>query len=294
MELSYRLQVTGFMKTIKTANPNDIKFFVEKIQLPMKNSHKGQNGKMLIVGGSQLFHSASLWSAEVASHFVDMVHYCSTEENNEIFLSLKKKFRNGIVVSRKDVDSYAEEDDVILVGPGLERTKETKDLVDSMLKNHSTKRFVLDAGALQMMNTDLLKKLTQPAIVTPHQKEFEGMFKFSITDQSLEQIAASVRCTAEEEDCIILLKAIHDFVSDGSDEYVIEGGNQGLTKGGTGDILAGLAASFYVRSDGLSSAICASYVLKKTADELFKSRGYWYNNSDILDTIPKVVNSIFL
>lgn len=293
MEQGYRLQVTGFMKTIKTANNLDIKPFLKKIILPKAGSHKGQNGKMLIVGGSQLFHSASLWSAEVASHFVDMVHYCSTEENNEIFLSLKKKFRNGIVVSRKDVDSYAEEDDVILIGPGLERTKETKTLVDSLLKKHSSKRFVLDAGALQMMDVRLLKKLSQPAIVTPHQKEFEAMFGFPLYKNS-EQNAASVRCTAEEENCVILLKAIKDYVSDGSDEYVIEGGNQGLTKGGTGDILAGLVASFYARSDGLSSAICASYVLKKTADELFKSRGYWYNNSDILDIIPKVVNSIFI
>lgn len=281
------------MNIIKTSNPKDILPFAKKIKLPVSDSHKGQNGKMLIVGGSQLFHSASLWSAEVASHFVDMVHYCSTEENNEIFLSLKKKFRNGIVVSRKEIDNYAEEDDVILVGPGLERTKETKGLVDSLLTKHRNKKFVLDAGALQMMDVGLLKKISQPAIVTPHQKEFEAMFGLSLYKDS-EQNAASVRCTAEEENCVILLKAIHDYVSDGSDEYMIEGGNQGLTKGGTGDILAGLVASFYASSDGLSSAICASYILKRTADELSKDKGFWYNNSDILDTIPKVVNSIFI
>ena len=282
------------MNILKTSNPKDILPFAKKIKLPVSDSHKGQNGKVLVIGGSQLFHSASLWSAEVASHFADMVHYASTEENNEIFLSLKKKFRNGIAVPRKEIDSYAEEDDVILVGPGLERTQETKKLVESLLKRHNTKRFVLDAGALQMMKPEWLKDLKEPAIVTPHQQEFEGMFKVSIADLPVEQKADVVQKMAKEFNCIILLKVVVDIISDGAITYVVEGGNQGLTKGGTGDILAGLVSGFVTHSDPISACVCASYMLKKTADELFKSRGYWYNNSDILDTIPKVVNSILI
>lgn len=282
------------MNILKTSNPKDILPFAKKIKLPVSDSHKGQNGKVLVIGGSQLFHSASLWSAEVASHFADMVHYASTEENNEIFLSLKKKFRNGIAVPRKEIDSYVEEDDVILVGPGLERTQETKKLVESLLKRHNTKRFVLDAGALQMMKPEWLKDLKEPAIVTPHQREFEGMFKVSIADLPVEQKADVVQKIAKEYNCIILLKVVVDIISDGAATYVVEGGNQGLTKGGTGDILAGLVSGFVTHSDPISACVCASYMLKKTADELFKSRGYWYNNSDILDTIPKVVSSILI
>ena len=282
------------MNILKTSNPKDILPFAKKIKLPVSDSHKGQNGKVLVIGGSQLFHSASLWSAEVASHFADMVHYASTEENNEIFLSLKKKFRNGIAVPRKEIDSYVEEDDVILVGPGLERTQETKKLVESLLKRHNTKRFVLDAGALQMMKPEWLKDLKEPAIVTPHQREFEGMFKVSIADLPVEQKADVVQKIAKEYNCIILLKVVVDIISDGAATYVVEGGNQGLTKGGTGDILAGLVSGFVTHSVPISACVCASYMLKKTADELFKSRGYWYNNSDILDTIPKVVSSILI
>src|SRR3989338_8813397 len=98
---------------IKTSSLNSIKPFLKSIHLPQPNSHKGQNGRILVIGGSTLFHSASLWAAEIASHFVDMVHYASTVENNEIFLSLKKKFRNGIVVPKKDISLYAKEDDAI-------------------------------------------------------------------------------------------------------------------------------------------------------------------------------------
>ncbi len=282
------------MKILKTTNPKDIEPFAKKIKLPVGDSHKGQNGKVLVIGGSQLFHSASLWSAEVASHFADMVHYCSTEENNEIFLSLKKKFRNGIVVSRNDLDSYAVEDDIILVGPGLERTQETKKLVESLLKRHNEKRFILDAGALQMMDPELLKGLKQPAIITPHQQEFQKLFGVSISEMSNNEKAEIVRRTAKEYKCVMLMKSITDFVSDGEVAIQIVGGNQGLTKGGTGDILAGLVSGLAAHSDSVSASVCASYTLKKVADVLLISKGYWYNNSDILDIIPKVVNSIFI
>src|SRR4030042_3221729 len=94
---------------------------IKKSFIQKPDSHKGQNGKILIIGGSSLFHSASIWAAEIASYFVDIVHYSSTVENNEVFLALKKKFRNGIVVSQKDLLHYIQEDDAILVGPGMIR-----------------------------------------------------------------------------------------------------------------------------------------------------------------------------
>lgn len=279
---------------IKTAQPNSITPFLKNIKLPVSESHKGQNGKILIIGGSQLFHAASLWSAEVASHFADMVHYASTEENNEIFLSLKTKFKNGIIVHREHLESYVKEDDVILMGPGLERNDETRKLTKQILTQAQGKQIIIDAGSLQMMTPEMLSSLQKPAIITPHQQEFEHLFGMSITHKTNEEKATIVQEMAAKYHCIILLKAITDFVSDGKEVVQIDGGNQGLTKGGTGDILAGLVAGLVTHSDPISGCVCASYVLKKTAETLFIDRGYWYNNSDILDTIPKVVNSIFL
>ena len=106
---------------IQTSDLNSIKTLFKKFVLPKSNSHKGQNGKVLIIGGSSLFHAASLWSAEVASHFVDMVHYSSTIENEKIFHELKKVFRNGMIVPQSQLEHYAAEDDVILLGPGMMR-----------------------------------------------------------------------------------------------------------------------------------------------------------------------------
>ncbi len=104
---------------IKTNDPKTYKSFLKYIPIPKPNSHKGQNGKVLIIGGSSLFHASSIWAAEMASHLVDMVHYASTRENEEILVALKKRFRNGIVVKQKDIPLYIEEDDSILIGPGM-------------------------------------------------------------------------------------------------------------------------------------------------------------------------------
>jgi len=124
---------------IKTSDTRSVKSIFNQLKLPQPNSHKGQNGRVLIIGGSSLFHSASLWAAEVASHFCDMVHYSSTEENQEIFLSLKKKFHNGIIVPQEKLMDYVKEDDVILVGSGMMRegaeAKYTFDLTRSLIKN---------------------------------------------------------------------------------------------------------------------------------------------------------------
>jgi len=304
---------------IKTNDLKTVRDFFKKLILPKKNSHKGQNGKILIIGGSSLFHAASLWAAEIASYFVDMVHYCSTEENEKIFLNLKTKFRNGIIVPRKNLLDYVVEDDAILVGPGMIRKdisniknqilkmsiKNQKDIINIkdeglytyfltkfLIENFPEKKFVFDAGSLQMMEKEWLLKLKTPAIITPHQKEFERLFNEKILNLDFNEKIELVKANAKKYKVVILLKAVKDIISDGEKVYIIEGGNQGLTKGGTGDILSGLIVSFYSKNFALESAIISSYLLKKTADELFLQNGYWYNINNIINMIPKVFKKI--
>ena len=100
--------------------------FLKKLYLPKEDSHKGQNGRLLIIGGSHLFHSASLWALKVASRIVDLVHYSSVQENNKIVQDLKEEFRDGIVVPRTEIENYIEEDDCILIGPGMVRVEDQK------------------------------------------------------------------------------------------------------------------------------------------------------------------------
>lgn len=290
-----------------------------QIKKPQKESHKGQNGRLLIIGGSKLFHAASLWSLTVASRIVDLVHYSSTPENNAIVHDLKTEFRDGIIVPREEVDAYIEEDDCILIGPGMVRTEgvqaesgrrkaeslkdiekiedegmQTAVLTNYLLAKYPKKQWVIDAGALQMMEPSLTP---QHAILTPHRREFEQL-KLSVKRKALSvkfetlELKEQVKLFAQEFNCIVLVKGEVDIVSDGSRIMEIAGGNAGMTKGGTGDVLAGLIAGLSCMNDPWVATVAGSYINKAAGDSLFKKVGVYFNASDLASEIPKVMNQL--
>lgn len=291
--------------------------YLRKIRIPAAVSHKGQNGKVLIIGGSSLFHGAIIWAAEAASLLADMVHVASTEENNEIIRSLKVKWQTGIVIRQSTIPEYAHEDGVILVGNGMMRDSAshvhdetcsdkawsdivaiknegifTREAVYHLINSYPDKQFVFDAGVLQMMHPNWLKKVNIRPIITPHQKEFASLFGTDLTQLSIEDKQAIVMHHAQKYNCIIVLKAVEDIITDGTQCVRVVGGNAGLTKGGTGDILAGIIAGLVSTTDPFASAVCGSYLLKKTADTLFTMKGYWYSVHEILDELPHTLRGI--
>jgi hydroxyethylthiazole kinase-like uncharacterized protein yjeF len=263
---------------------------IKKIALPDPVSHKGQNGRLLVIGGSHLFHAASLWALTVSSRIVDLVHYASVPENNELVAKAKEEFRNGIVISRSDIDAYIQEDDCVLIGPGMMRDSETKNLTHTLLTKYPTKQWVIDAGALQMLE---LADIPNHAILIPHHKEFEGLVgEASMTPNDF----------AMQHHCIVLLKGPQDIACgiDSSDAAVgvqcrsIAGGNAGMTKGGTGDVLAGLIAALTCKNDPFVSTLAGSFINKKAGDALYEKVGPYFNATDLANQIPVTMKEILL
>ncbi|MFQ5452240.1 MAG: NAD(P)H-hydrate dehydratase [Candidatus Paceibacterota bacterium] len=274
---------------------------IRTFNAPAKRSHKGQNGRLLVIGGSSLFHSAVLWSAQVASHFVDLVHFSSTKENEKIFINLKSKFTNGIVIKQEHLEKYVEEDDCVLLGPGMLRKAPfspnneviyTKEITHKLLTNFPRKRFVIDAGALQMLDLSLLSSMKVKPILTPQTAEFTRLFNIDLEDKSLDEKSSIVKHTARDHNCVILLKSVEDIISDGNKTVIVKGGNEGLTKGGSGDVLAGLTSAFYTKNYALIAATLASYILNTTAEELARTNSRFYTTSDLVTLIPKVSKNI--
>ena len=266
---------------------------LSKIILPQKFSHKGQNGRLLIIGGSHLLHAASLWSLTVASRIVDLVHYASVPENNRIVQDLKAEFRDGIIVPRTEIENYIEEDDCVLIGPGMVRAnnvaiqqynnitmnlediekiedggQQTAVLTNYLLQKYPHKQWVIDAGALQMCDTILIPK---NAILTPHRREFDQL-KFKIKNSKLKmeienlKLEDQVKRFALHYRCIAL----------------------------TGDVLAGLIAALVCKNDPWVATVAGSYINKQAGDELYKKVGYFFNASDLADEIPKVMKKLLV
>jgi len=312
----------------KTFNPQDVNLYQ-----PPVNSHKGQNGKLLVIGGSKLFHSSIFWSADVASRIVDLVHLTSpANENNQIFRKqLKQKFWNGIVTDWKDVEGYIEEDDCVLIGPGMIRESDTNDanrhandtnnslhsyefvdshryqqlgswaksdktgeIVNYFLKKYPTKKWVIDGGALQEVNLDLI---TESCILTPHRKEFQGLLsktqssKLKVQSHNSKLKAVQI-LSGQLRFATILLKGPVDIVCSGEKCTQISGGNAGMTKGGTGDVLAGLVAALYCKNDAWTTAAMASYINKKAGDNLYKRVGPYFNAEDLVKEVPLTIYGI--
>lgn len=265
---------------------------MQKLFYPSKTSHKGDNGKLTIIGGSHLFHGASLWALKVASRIVDMVFYSSTQENNELTKNLKSELYDFIAVPREKIESYIKESDGILVGPGLPREEgrgkdeeSTKELTERLLKKFPNKKWVIDAGSLTEMEPELLKNFAGNVIITPHPKEFEKLFGIKSSEKTVARIA-------KEYNSIILLKGPMDIVCSPQECVEVEGGNAGMTKGGTGDVLAGLVAALACKNDLFLAAKLASQINKKAGDALYARVGPYFNASDLADEIPKVMKAL--
>ena len=276
-------------------NPIDLK----KLYIPAADSHKGQNGKVLVIGGSHLFHSSAFWALEMASKIVDMVYFSSTPMNNEIVKKLKAKFINGIIVPREKLEDYIAEADSILIGPGLPRPDgqelgddDTKVLTEKFLMKYPNKKWVIDGGSLQVIPPEIIPKT---AIITPNKKEFELLFRNVILSETknLKDPSAlpqdDIVHMARKYEITILLKGQVDFVADSNSVVKITGGNAGMTKGGTGDVLAGLVAALYSKNNAFLSASAGSFINKKAGESLFERMGLYYNASDLVLEIPVVM-----
>jgi len=275
---------------------------LKKLYIPSKNSTGEDNGQVTIIGGSSLFHGAPLLSLKVASRIVDMVFFSSPEPTiSDVANGIKSKLLSFVWIPWSEVEDYIAKSDAVLIGPGFmrfrsekspssfrskdcdEACKLTTSTTERLLKLFPNKRWVIDAGSLQTMETSWIPK---GAVLTPNRKEFENLFKIE------GEVDPGVICSkAREFGCTIVYKAPQTIIASEKEAVFVSGGNAGLTKGGTGDVLAGLTAALFSKNDSFLSAACASYILKAVADDIFEKVATNYNAEDLADQIPSLMGS---
>jgi NAD(P)H-hydrate epimerase len=275
-----------------------------KKNIPKRNplSHKGENGRVLIVGGSIDFHGAPILAAWGALNSgADLVSMAVPECNFEVSRNfapdlIVRKYPGEFLNSRAQeiILTMAKKADIVVFGPGLGDHAETMKTLKYLLE-HLEVPTLLDASAIQVL--ELLDKmpLKQPLIITPHHTEFEKLTgkPFKITDLADHKVRI-IRTLANDLNINILLKGPISIIA-GDDGRVEqnENGNPGMTVGGSGDVLAGLVAGLV--GQGLTPFdACASgaFILGEVGDRLFKAKGYAYTASDLAQEIPYIVKDI--
>ncbi len=258
--------------------------------LPKKNSSKGENGQITIIAGSSLFHGAPLLALGTASRFVDMVYFASPEKSvGEVADRLKSKLFSFIWTPWNELEHYLKKSDAILIGPGLmrfrsegvtdeerlacdEACQQTSEITKTLLASFPDKKWVIDGGSLQVMEPSWIPR---GAILTPNKKEYKKLFG----NMGVSDAAQKYRCT-------IVYKLPETVVCSPQRCIKVVGGNAGLTKGGTGDVQAGLTTALFAKNDAFLAASAGSFIIKAVADELYKNVGTAYNADDLASQIP--------
>jgi NAD(P)H-hydrate epimerase len=169
--------------------------------------------------------------------------------------------------------------DVVVMGMGLGRHPETLEALREIIP--LCRKTVIDADALQ-------HDLPLKGIVTPHAGEFRRISSVALPSSYWERIGP-VRDYSKEAGLVVLLKGKVDIISDGN---VVRGnttGNPGMTVGGTGDVLAGVTASFYARTTALRAAVAAAFVNGRAGDLVYPEKDFGMVATDVVEKIPEAM-----
>ncbi len=252
---------------------------VKVLHKPSQGSHKGENGKLLIIGGSEKYHGAPLLAAKMASKVVDLVYFASVPENNELVKKTKSELAEFVVLKKSEIESKVQEFEAVLIGPGIDNENSLGDFVNVLLKKYPDKKYILDADAFKYLDKKLL---TKNVILTPHKKEFEVLFDVKPTKENVYK-------AAREYGCIIVLKGVEDYIASPNEIKINQTGNAGMTKGGTGDVLAGLIAGLACKNDLFLAASAGVFVSGLAGDQLQERVGSYFSASDLIREIPLVI-----
>ncbi len=275
------------------------KELIEKFLTPREtHSRKGDNGKVLIVGGSYIYHGAPVLSSLAALRSgSDLVYTCVPKINASSTRSISpdlivipmadSKLTRGTVNKLLgqvpvDIDSTA-----IGMGLAIQDVEAIKLLVKSLLDRNV--RVSLDASSLVKEILPIIEG--QNVVVTPHSGEFKRLFGESVGNDSTSRLATCEKF-AKKHSLTVLLKGQEDIITNGEISYTNSTNCPCMTVGGTGDVLSGLVAGFLSRNKNMIEAVSAATFVNGMAGELLqKEVGNHMLASDLISKLPTILNS---
>ena len=268
--------------------PGDAKFALRK-----RGGHKGQNGRLLVIGGSSSYYGAPYLASKGAGYIVDLVYLAMPPEpagritDPDLIL---RPFPGGNF-STEHLDGLlelAEKVDAVVIGPGIGLAKETKEFVRAFVAR-CEKPMVIDADGLKAIAEDLSVLSGRTFVLTPHAGEFKALFGVK-PPENLAERAEVVKEKAREIGGVVLLKGPLDVISDGKTWKYNRTGNPGMTTGGTGDVLAGLVGALLALGNPpLRAASVGAFINGLSGDVVKEELGENFTALEVARRVPRAV-----
>ncbi|MFV1997974.1 MAG: NAD(P)H-hydrate dehydratase [Acidiferrobacterales bacterium] len=215
-----------------------------------QNTHKGQSGRVLVIGGGPGMPGAVRLAGEAALYTgAGMVTIATHPDHARQINAARPELIVHSITTAKDLNRLFVATDVIAVGPGLGRSEWAMQLLANVLESSRPK--VLDADALNLLARD--EHYSDEWILTPHPGEAATLLE-TTADAIQQHRFESADKIVKRYGGICVLKGAGSIISNGESRLVCDCGNAALSTAGTGDLLTGAIASFVAQGMALKEA----------------------------------------
>ncbi len=200
--------------------------------------HKGECGRVLVVGGDEGMGGAGILAAESALRCgAGLVFLATRSPHVPAALARRPEIQARAVEHGNDLDALLERVDVVVVGPGLGRGAWGQQMLQRVAGFAGP--VVADADALMLMQTLGVPVEAAQWILTPHPGEAARLLNTGVPEVESDRYQSLSMLVAQQGATVILKGAGSLVGSPGRAPAVIEGGNAGMATAGMGDVLSG-------------------------------------------------------
>jgi NAD(P)H-hydrate epimerase len=262
---------------------------------PGPESHKGQNGRLLVVGGGPYTGAPALTAYGALGIGADLVHLAVPAVAAQVVASYAPTFIvhpvGGTHLLQEDVRRIVElatQADALAIGPGLGDAPDSLEAIRSIVRSVPLPT-VLDADGIKAIAADPVALRGKRAVVTPHAREFRTLTGTTLP-AAPEERAPIVEKAAGVLGATVLLKGHVDLVSDGARTKFNYTGNPGMTVGGTGDVLCGIVGGLLSKGCApFDAARIAAFANGHAGDLAFRDKSYGLTALDVADNVGRVL-----
>lgn len=266
------------------------------------SAHKGTRGKGAIIGGGQMMPGALIMAATAsiragaglttAATVSSIVPSIAPSLPELMFAEITET--DGILI---DIDpAVLKGKDGVAVGVGMGRDPRSEKIVETLLTNTEA-RLLIDADGLYHLQSLLpaLKAREGETVLTPHLGEMARLLNREIAEVKQNPFSLS-RSFAREYGVYLVLKGPATIITTPEGGQVVEtSGNEGLSKGGSGDVLTGILLTMMMQHSSLKEALSNGCFLHGRTAELVTERKrtvYDLLPTDVIDHLSLTFRSI--